>query len=161
MSRHSIVRLLGVLFVLVSVACESPTGPGDPLPVTRILQGAFSSADTSQRLVVRSQAELSAAWATMFRDESEPPALPTVDFSRDMVIIALAGGKPSGGYCIFVQAATSKNGLAEVMIRSIGPSPSSLILPVVTHPYDVVRVPRREIVRFNEVSEVGNCGPLT
>lgn len=161
MSRHSIARLLGVLFALVSVACESPTGPGDPLPVTRLLQGAFSSAETSQRLVVRSPAELSAAWTMMFRDVSEPPALPTVDFSRDMVIIALAGGKPSGGYCIFVQAAASKNGWAEVMIRSVGPSPASLILPVVTHPYDVVRVPRREIVRFTEFSEVGNCGPLT
>lgn len=161
MSRHSIVRLLGVLFVLISVACESPTGPGDPLPVTRILQGAFSSAETSQRLLVRSQAELAAAWTMMFRDLSEPPALPTVDFSRDMVIIALAGSKPSGGYCIVVQAAASKNGRAEIMIRSIGPTPATAILPVITNPYDVVRVPRREIVTFIESSEVGNCGPLT
>lgn len=161
MSRHAIVRLSGVLFVLISVACESPTGPGDPLPVTRILQGAFSSAETSQRLVVRSETELTAAWTTMFRNFSDPPPLPSVDFSREMVIIALAGSKPSGGYCILVQAAAAKTGRAEITVRSIGPNPSSALLPVITNPYDVVRVPRREIVTFTELSEIGNCGPLT
>lgn len=161
MSRQSVVRSLGVLFVLISPSCSSPTGPGDPLPVTRVVQGAFSSAETSQRLVVRSDADLAAAWTTMFRTLSDSPPLPAVDFSREMVIIALAGSKPSGGYCILVQAATGKSGWAEITVRSIGPTPSSALLPVITNPYDVVRVPRREIVRFTEVSEVGNCGPLT
>jgi len=161
MSRHLVAHSIGVLIVLISAGCSSPTGPGEPLPVTRLVQGAFSAAETSQRLVARSETELVAAWTTLFRNFSEPPPLPTVDFSHDMVVIALAGTKPSGGYCILVQAAAAKGNWAEIMIRSVGPNPSSALLPVVTNPYDVVRVPRREVVTFKEFSEVGNCGPLT
>ena len=45
-------------------------------------------------------------------------------------------------------------------VRSGGPSAGN-VLPIVTHPFDVVRVPRRDDVTFTEVSFVGNCGPLT
>ena len=131
------------------------------LPVTRVVQGFFSAGDASQRLVIRSQAELTAAWDAMFRTLSPPPEIPIVDFSQEMLIIALAGAKPSGGYCISVDSAVGSRRRMTVTVRSGGPSAGNPILPVVTHPFDVVRVPRRDEVTFTEVSFVGNCGPLT
>ena len=41
----------------------------------------------------------------MFRIFSHPPEIPTIDFSQEMLIIARAGAKPSGGYCITVDSA--------------------------------------------------------
>ena len=167
-SRYSFVRsrqarLFSVpfLFVLALAGCDSPTSPEVNLPITRVMQGFFSAGEASQRLVIRSQAELTAVWDAMFRTMSDPPGIPAVDFSQEMVIIARAGAKPSGGYCITVDSAVGNRRRMTVTVRSGGPSAGQTILPVVTHPFDVVRVPRRDEVTFTETSFVGNCGPLT
>jgi hypothetical protein len=161
MVRHRwVLDSILFLFVLALVGCDSPTAPEVNLPVTRVVQGFFSAGDASQRLVIRSQAELTAAWDAMFRTLSQPPEIPIVDFSQEMLIIARAGAKPSGGYCITVDSAVGSGRRMTVTVRSGGPS-AGTILPVVTHPFDVVRVPRRDEVTFSEVSFVGNCGPLT
>jgi hypothetical protein len=154
---HSIL----LVFVLALVGCDSPTAPEVSLPVTRVVQGFFSAGDASQRLVIRSQAELTSAWEAMFRTMSQPPEIPIIDFSQEMLIIARAGAKPTGGYCITVDSAVGSRHRVTVTVRSGGPSAGNAILPVVTHPFDVVRIPRRDEVTFTEVSFVGNCGPLT
>jgi len=155
-------RLLLAVWALAALAaCDSPTAPEASLPVTRVLQGFFSAGETSQRLVIRSQAELAAAWTEMFRTQSPAPDLPVVDFAQEMVIIARAGAKPSGGFCIAVQSATGNSRRMTATIRSGGPSANVGVAPVITHPFDVVRVPRRDEVTFTEVSFLGNCGPIT
>jgi hypothetical protein len=154
---HSIL----FLFVLALVGCDSPVAPEVSLPVTRVVQGFFSAGEAPQRLVIQSQAELTAAWDAMFRTFSQPPEIPIIDFSQEMLIIARAGAKPTGGYCITVDSAVGSQRRMTVTVRSGGPSAGNTILPVVTHPFDVVRVPRRDEVMFTEVSFVGNCGPLT
>ena len=168
-SHHRAVRLRSgqavrsVLFlcVLVLVACDSPTMPETSQPVTRILLGYFSEGDASQRQVIQSQAEFDAAWRSMFRSSSPVPETPTVDFSQEMVIIARAGYKPSGGYCIAVESAVGNRKKMRVTVRSGGPTPDGGFVAAVTHPFDVVRVPRSDDVAFVETSFIGNCGPLT
>jgi hypothetical protein len=156
---HSILFVF--VLVLALVGCDSPTAPEVNLPVTRVIQGYFSAGEASQRLVIRSQADLTAAWDAIFRIFSEPPELPIIDFSQEMLIIARAGSKPSGGYCITVDSAVGNRRSMTVTVRSGGPTANNAVLPVVTHPYDVVRVPRRDEVTFTEVSFIANCGPLT
>jgi hypothetical protein len=162
MERHRrVLRSILFFFVLALVGCDSPTAPEASLPVTRVLQGYFSAGEASQRLVIKSEAELTAAWDAMFRTLSHPPEIPVVDFSQEIVIIARGGAKPTGGYCITVDSAVGNRRRMTVTVRSGGPSAAHAILPVVTHPFDVVRVPRRDEVTFTETSFVGNCGPLT
>jgi hypothetical protein len=88
-----------------------------------------------------------------------PPPLPQVDFSSEMVILAHAGEKPTRGYCIAVEAATGNRRDATVTVVTSGPPPGSL-LPVVTQPFDLVRLPRRDDVTFEEKSETRQCGTL-
>ena len=161
--EHHRAALHAILFlpVLAVVGCDSPTAPEVNLPVTRVVQGYFSGGTASQRLVIRSQTELTAAWDAIFSIFSQPPEIPIIDFSQEMLIIARAGAKPSGGYCITVDSAVGSRQRMTATVRSGGPSAGNAILPVVTHPFDVVRVPRRDEVTFTEVSFVGNCGPLT
>ena len=161
MERHrSAFHSILFLFVL-ALGCDSPAAPEVNLPVTRVVQGFFSAGEAPQRVVIRSQAELTAAWEAMFRTLSQPPAIPIIDFSQEMLIVARAGVKPSGGVCITVDSAVGSRRRMTVTVRSGGPSAGNTILPVVTHPFDVVRVPRRDEVTFTEVSFIGNCGPLT
>jgi hypothetical protein len=161
MKRHRLaLRSIGFLFVLTFVGCDSPTAPEKNLPVTRVAQGIFSAGEAKQRLVIRSQAELTTAWIAMFITFDPLPAVPIVDFSQEMVIIARSGAKPSSGYCITVDSAVGSPMKMTVTVRSGGPTNGG-ILPVVTNPFDVVRVPVRDEVTFTEVSSIGTCGPLT
>ena len=114
------------------------------LPVTRVVQGYFSGGTASLRLVIRSQTELTAAWDAIFSIFSQPPEIPIIDFSQEMLIIARAGAKPTGGYCISVDSALANRQRMTVTVRSGGPSASNPIVPAVTHPFDVVRVARRD-----------------
>ena len=150
---YSVPFLFGAL-----VGCESATTPETTLPVTRVVQGAFSDGEASQRLVIRSQSELTAAWQTMFSTVSPAPEVPAIDFSQEMVIIARAGSKPTGGYCIAVDSVVGSRQTMTVRVRSGRPSADMAVLPAVTNPFDVVRVPRRDEVTFFETSFVGNCG---
>ena len=164
MVRRSRACRSSLLLVLCLSACgDSPTGPRESLPVTRIQQGFFSAAPSRERLVIRSQSRLAQVWPVINPGSplSLPPPPPTIDFSKEMVIVAFAGAKPSGGFCVTVEAAAGDTKTIEVTVRSVGPIPENTILPVVTHPFDVVRVPRRDDVEFIERSEIGNCGPLT
>ena len=160
MARPIVVSLV-VLGSLTIAGCDSPSGPSEPLPLTRVTQGYFGAPNPAQRLVVRSQQDFATAWAAIFNNSSPQPPVPNVDFTQEMVIIALSGSKPSGGYCIAVEHAAGDRRSATVTVRSVGPTASNTILPVITNPYDIVRVPRRDRVSFTEVSEIGNCGPLT
>jgi hypothetical protein len=161
MSRSAIVGSLVVLCSVTVAGCDSPSSPAETLPLTRVTQGYFGAPNPSQRLVVRSQQDFAAAWAAIFTTSSPQPPAPSVDFTQEMVIIALSGSKPSGGYCIAVEHAAGDRRSATVTVRSVGPTAGNPILPVITNPYDIVRVPRRDRVSFTEVSEIGNCGPLT
>lgn len=154
---------LPCLVLLLAGCGTAPAGPTEPLPVTRIAQGPFSGASSPGRRVIRSQAQLQEAWPTIYPGSptSLPPPLPSVDFANEMVIAAFAGSKPSSGYCIVIEAAAGDRRSATITVRSQGPTPDAVLLPVVTQPFDVVRVPRRDEVTFTEVSVVAPCGPLT
>ena len=160
MSRPVVASLV-VLGSLTIAGCDSPSGPSETLPLTRVTQGYFGAPNPSQRLVVRSQQDFAAAWAAIFSNTSPQPPVPSVDFTQEMVIIALGGSKPSGGYCIAIEHAAGDRRSATLTVRSAGPTASNAILPVITNPYDIVRVPRRDRVAFTEISEIANCGPLT
>ena len=161
MVRHYVTRWFSVLTLFAAVACESPSAPRQPLPITRIQNGIFSHAQGPQRLVLRSQREFDDAWAAMFINVTmQPMPMLSIDFSREMVIIVNAGPKPTSGFCIGVAAAAGDRRSMEVTVRSSGPTPNMGVLPVITHPFDVVRVPRRDDVTFTDESIVGSCVPV-
>lgn len=149
-----------VVLLLSLAACDSPSAPETPQPLalTRITQPAFSGFDTPQRLVIRSQPAWEAAWATLWARAGQSPALPPVDFTRDVVLLAAAGARPTSGYFIAIEAASATGDAATVTVRSYAPGAGCEILPVVTTPVDVVSMPRRDRVTFVEESQVRPCG---
>jgi hypothetical protein len=158
--RHRLyLRSLPVaLCVFALAACDTPTEPSENLPITRISQGTFSRFDTPQRRVVTSQAQLLEVWAAIFGGPLElPPPLPSIDFSQEVVIVAAAGTRSSGGLTIAVESASANAREAVVTVLTTVPGPNCVTLPVVTNPYDVVRLPARSEVDFVERTEVRAC----
>src|SRR5262249_62379029 len=76
------------------------------------------------------------------RAKSAPPPLPSVDFSRDMVVALFMGERPTGGYAIEVtRIERTAQGLS-VHYRTSRPAPSATQMQALTQPFPLVTVPR-------------------
>ena len=157
--------ILTVLFT-VSVGCNersgSPTAPSEPLTVTRLGRSDSSltyssNLLTAQRTIVRDEAAWRTTWSSIWRT-TPVPDLPPVDFTREMVVVAALGQRPTGGFSIYIDSATAQESGVQIRIRTVSPGPRCGTTQAITEPVDVARVTRRDgSVTFEEVAETTNC----
>ncbi|MBX6366072.1 MAG: hypothetical protein IRZ00_19665 [Gemmatimonadetes bacterium] len=100
--RHGLIALAPVLTVAVLAACHrgssaaapAPQPPALPLlPMARLYSDNGGGIQDSVRLVVRDQATLEEVWKQATAGQASPPPLPTVDFTKEMVLVVGAGRK--------------------------------------------------------------------
>jgi protease stability complex PrcB-like protein len=155
--------------LLVASACGSAPlvtpSPNEPITVTRLRPEpaplTFNSGMTeSRRLVVRDEPTWRQTWSLIWRNVSEEPPLPHVDFTREIVVVAALGQRPTGGYSILVDgAARTAEGLS-VRVRATSPGSSCATTQALTQAVDAARVPLvAGAVTFEERSETRDCAP--
>jgi hypothetical protein len=126
---------------------------GGTRPPPRPWINSFPS-ETPFRLVIRTREEFSDFWKR--RIAPVPPGkwvppMPEVDFSKDMIVVAAMGAKPSSGYGIMIDGACEVDGHIEVFVSSAGGC-GGLQLAIVTAPADAVRIPQSDLpVVFHEI----------
>ena len=121
---------------------------------TSLLHGGISQ---RSRLVIRNRDEFNELWKQLTGPSSYKPPLPEVDFSREMIVVAAMGQKPSGGYEIIIDSACEVDNHIEVLVRSVD-SKCGLQTAVLTAPVDIVRLPRTESpVVFRETEVSSDC----
>ena len=158
-----------VAVVMVAVACSSSeiitSPPGTAIPIVRLRSDPYSFAfysgmTTPARLVIRDPVTWQATWAQINRGLSPSSPPPSIDFSREMVIVAALGTRGSSGFDVLIDGATEADaGGAVIAIRSTSPGTGCASLTVLTQPVDIARMPRRDgTVTFAERSSVTNCG---
>jgi hypothetical protein len=79
--------------------------------------------------------------------------LPEIDFSKEMIVVAAMGLRPSSGYAILIDGACEVDGKVEVFVSSVEQVSCGDIgvFPAMTAPADAVRIPRSDLpVVFRE-----------
>jgi len=110
--------------------------------------------DNSFRLVIKTRDEFIDFWkkfTTSFQpDQVIPP--PEIDFSKDMVMVAAMGMKPTSGYQIIIDGACEVDGHVEVFVSNIDSTKcGGGQAQVITYPADAVRLPQTDLpVVFRE-----------
>ena len=126
-------------FVLLCALSE----PG--LPIATVAQGAMSSVDEPQQVVVRSQAEWESLWKR--HGSSQPP--PAVDFGKKMVVAVFLGSRPTAGYRVDIVEVVRGVGGLVVRYTEKKPPADRMVAQVLTAPFHLVSCDRREgAVRF-------------
>ena len=135
------------------------TGPPLPLrfggtrPFPRPWVLSFKS-DKPFRLVIRSHDEFSEFWKRLLAPVPPgqwTPALPEIDFSKEMIVVSAMGEKPSSGYWTIIDGACEVDGQIEVFITNVDGGSCGGTLAVVTYPADAVRIPQSDLpVVFRE-----------
>lgn len=121
---------------------------------TSLLKGGISQ---RARLVIRDRDEFNKLWNEIMAQAADKPALPEIDFSREMLIVAAKGQQPSLHMTIIDSACEVDNQL-EVLVRSTkflncgahaGPLPETV---------DIVRLPKTDLpVVFRETEVTSHC----
>src|SRR5689334_2610650 len=135
------------------------TGPSLPLrfggtrPVPSPWVNMFPS-EKGFRQVIKSRNEFGDFWKRL--TEGIPPgqwapALPEIDFSKEMIVVAAMGQRPTSGYLTVIDGACEVDGRVEVFISSVENVGCIGVADVLTYPADAVRLPRSDLpVVFRE-----------
>ena len=137
---------------------------GDEIPMTRLRAEPysftfFSGLKEPDRLVIRDEAAWQSVWTQIHAGRTPTPALPAIDFSRQMVVVAAMGTRTSGGYGILFESA-HEDAPGGIVLRVLSTSPGKgCVSPaVLTDPVDIAVVAMHPgPVRFAERSVTRNC----
>lgn len=149
--------------VLAMTACSSPSSPSTPLSLTRFRAEptsflAISGYDQPVTLVIHDRDTWVRTWNDIHRRLSPVPALPEVDFTKEMALVAAIGSRPSSGFEVVFTGATEAGDVVTIDVESRSPGPGCVTLTVVTTPVDLARIPRRNgAIVFRSTPKVVNC----
>lgn len=113
--------------------------------------------DKAFRLVIKSRDEFSDFWKRLTAPVPPGgwvPSLPEIDFSKEMIVVAAMGRRPSSGYSIFIDGACEADGQIEVFVSSVE-GMCGVELGVVTSPADAVRLPRSDLPVVFRETQIG------
>lgn len=108
---------------------------GTELEIRRIGRWIHSGISGTRRLVIRDPATFNRFWA-----ELGAGVQPQVDFSRDLVIAAASGPRPSGGHEIAVVGVSRHQGELRIEVAETSPGAGCAATGALTQPVDVVVV---------------------
>ena len=132
--------------------------------VTRLREGpvAFSTytgVRDSLRAVVRDSALWRELWARINQPFLPPPPLPSIDFRREMIVVAALGARPTSGYDVVIEGVAEDSTGIEIALRRQAPAPGCPVAAAMTQPLDLARIPASDHpVRFRERTVVIPCG---
>ncbi|GAC1682490.1 MAG: hypothetical protein NVS9B3_00110 [Gemmatimonadaceae bacterium] len=107
------------------------------------------------RLVIRDQPSWTAFWARAAGRVSPTPPPLAVDFSREMVIVAAMGSRPTGGYSIGIDGVYDGGARLYVAVRETSPGASCFTTQALTAPLTMRRMPaaRLEVVFIERTAQ--------
>ena len=168
-------RVLSLFLLLVAFAGSSvltanqkSNKEGTPVPFTELdpkrpgprRSFAHSSGILKPlRVVIRDRDAWLELWKQLSSQQSPPPPLPEIDFSREMLIVVAMGQRNTGGFGIIVDGVYKRYKKLEVVVKSISPGNNCMTTQALTQPVDIVRVQKSDYsVVFRETDVTNDCG---
>jgi hypothetical protein len=152
----------GVAVILLAGAgCAA--APSVDLSVARFSSGpapfeATSGFAAPANVVVRDDQQWEALWNTIYARTSPRPALPSVDFTRYLIIARAMGPRATGGYAVVIAGLLRQGREYVVQVRETSPGSGCVVTPAETSPVDVARIARHdEPIKFAVASETRPC----
>ncbi|HEY9226698.1 MAG TPA: protease complex subunit PrcB family protein [Gemmatimonadaceae bacterium] len=162
------VARLASLILLTACSSAIPAGHSTaqsvPVPLVRLRDGAvafsmYTGVGDSLRAVVRDSSRWRQLWDRINQPFYPRPALPPIDFRREMIVVAGLGARPSAGYDVVIETVEQDSTGIEVGLRRASPAPGCPVAAVTTQPLDIARIPASgQPVRFRERTVVVPCG---
>src|SRR5687767_3445144 len=123
-----------------------------PVPsFTDVAKGNSSQQQDAKQVTVRTAAE----WNTLWKSHEPTAKVPTVDFTKQMVVGIFLGTKPSDGHQVEIVGVRTQE--KELIVEYVQKQPGrgTMAAQILTEPYHLVSVPKHAgTVRFIHVPEM-------
>jgi hypothetical protein len=140
-----------------STVVISTQASGTPVIFVRI-NFLSTGVQTEGQQVIADAQSWSAIWPRLNQNTNPQPALPSVDFSSETVLVATMA--PASGNWVSIDSASESGDVLSVSVTETQ-LPNGCTLPVPPpRPADVVRVPRRDpaSIEFHVTRKTSSCG---
>jgi hypothetical protein len=117
---------------------------GTVMPFTTVASSRMSGVATKQVVVIRDQAAWEKLWAQHGSYMVPAPALPQVDFTRQMLIGMFSTQMHDGCYSVGIGALTAGASKLQVEVDEVAPRPNVMCAMIAVNPMQVVAVDRMD-----------------
>jgi hypothetical protein len=165
------MTLRTVAAVMMATGCRAPFASSqssvNPATVSlaRLRDGAtafssYAGIGDPMRAVIRDSTAWRQLWERLNRPFVPSPALPAIDFEREMIVVAALGSRPNAGYDVVIEGAERDSAGIRISVRVAAPASGCPVATVMTQPVDLARLPLSDQpIRFHERDVVVACGP--
>ena len=127
--------------------------PYDIVPFTPVDSGVLSGITRPAQLVVRDEATWKELWQEHASVSFPAPALPQIDFAREMVIAVFAGERFTMGYTVVITQIKQFNDGLQIHYTINVPGPNCFVEQTLSQPFAIVKIPRSD----KPVSFIAHC----
>jgi hypothetical protein len=137
---------------------ESTSAAARPPELALLPYRHTSGLTERERIVVRDASTWAALWPRILGSHRPMPPVPSVDFAREMVVVASMGTRSSGGYTIAIDSVFVARDTLRVVVREQSPGPRCGTTAALTMPVALARLERSELpVSFISRAAVRDC----
>lgn len=144
--RHDDTKRFAAIIAtaLIMVASMSAQPPS----FTSLAKGDMSGQQMTKQVTVRTAAD----WQALWKDHAPTEKMPSVDFTKDMVVGIFLGSKPSAGHSVEIVAVRTDEKELVVEYVQKQPGRGTMAAQILTEPFHLVAVPKHAgTVRFIHV----------
>jgi hypothetical protein len=140
-----------VLVACAFLSCAVIAAQVPGMPFTTIAKGDVSGQQTAKQVTIRTDAE----WKSLWKDHAPESTMPSVDFSKDMVVGVFLGTRPSSGHEVEIVGVRMQDSDLVVEYVQKQPGRGMMAAQVLSEPFHLVSVPKHTgTVRFIHVPGV-------
>lgn len=154
-------RSLVVAAILGCTPVVDPQLPpgGAPLDDTeQVLNAQYTGLAQRERTVIRDAQAWSRFWRQAHANVMPRPPVPSIDFTRNIVVAAAMGTRNNGGFGIEIERVYAVGDDLHVVVEERSPAPNCITTQALTAPVAAVRIPRVGApVSFVERSRTFTC----
>lgn len=124
-----------------------------PVKFTDVDRDPYSGIGTESNRVVRDANAWSALWAQHKSGRTPQPALPAIDFSKDLIAAVFAGQRPNSCWELNIERVSRLEGKIVVEYRLRDVTPVAICAMAITSPSHLVALPRTDLpVEFRRLT---------
>ena len=120
--------------------------PEVKINIEREWKGIRGGYTEPQRLIILTQEEWEEVWKKVYNLSIPHPALPEIDFDKEMAIAVFMGERNSGGYRIEIEEIVESEEEIVVKVKETSPSPESFLTMALTQTYHIVVIEKTPIL---------------
>lgn len=145
--------MFAIFFSILLASCPNNSQENQKTMINSLYKGTLSADSQGkfkkENLVIKSERD----WKT-FLEKTEVANLidNLIDFSKDMVVIAIDSEKSTGGFSIEISKIKEEKSKLLVTIESKEPKPLDMVTMALTQPIHIVKIPKtkKDIVFVTE-----------